>query len=489
MQPLVIKDSSGKIWYESQEKQTFFHDAVLRRDETGITEFMYGGAAKGGKSHSLRFTMHYFGLQFQGLKMLLIRNTLGQLEENHIEKLEYDLPDEWYTYNGQKYRITYCTNSILRFAYGQTRAEFRNRLGNEYDIIGVDEAVTVSMELILLLRSRLAASIKGFTPFMMLTTNPGDPSAAVDSTRALKSYFIDKDFNVKFPKLVNLQNPYEPHKVLFIPANVFDNKLLIERDPGIVDRLSKLPAADRARYFEGNWDTHEGQYFSMWNIEVHVIEPFDIPDDWKKQGGGDYGNVTCMEMVARSSDGDYFFYAEHTTDGGAGTTAAAQSCYKFLERLGDLDVITRWDVTLWAKNKLLDVKIAPAAKFEAMGMKIAPVSKVKSEDMNFRVWTGKHIQDLMMWDRTLNAAGEDIFTRKPKFYIFRGRCPKLVETMPYLRRDPVYEDDIDQDTDDDHWYEAGRNAIVGFRQPFKRTSDKDEEIKQRLANRRRRSIV
>lgn len=487
MQPLIIKDSSGKIWYESQPKQTMFHDAVLNRDKSGITEFLYGGAAKGGKSHSLRNTMHYFGLQYETLRMLLIRNTLGQLEENHIERLQYDLPDEWYSYNGQKYLVRYCTGAQLRFAYGQTRAEFKNRLGNEYDIIGVDEGVTVSMELILLLRSRLAASTKGFIPFIMITTNPGDPSAAVDSTRALKSYFIDKDFNVKFPKLVNPQNPYDPTKVLFIPANVFDNPLLIERDPGIIDRLSKLPPADRARYFEGNWDTHEGQYFSMWNVEVHVIDPFEIPNDWRKQGGGDYGNVTCMEMVARNLDGDYFFYAEHTTDGGLGTTAAAQSCYKFLERLGDLDVLTRWDVTLWAKNKLLDVKIAPAAKFEALGMKISPVSKVKQDDMNFRIWTGKHIQDLMMWDKALNEQNEDIFIRKPKLFIMRGRCPKLIETLPYLRRDPVFEDDISQDTDDDHWYEAGRNAIVGFKQPVKKAGDVD--MKTKLKNRRRKSVI
>lgn len=488
MQPLIIKDSNGKIWYQSQPKQTIFHDAVLNREKSGIITFLYGGAAKGGKSHSLRNTMHYFGLQYETLRMLLIRNTLGQLEENHIERLPYDLPDEWYTYNGQKYTCKYCTGSQLRFAYGQTRAEFKNRLGNEYDIIGVDEGVTVSMELILLLQSRLAASVKGFIPFMMITTNPGDPSAAVDSTRALKSYFIDKDFNVKFPKLVNPQNPYDPSKVLFIPANVFDNPLLIERDPGIIERLSKLPPADRARYFEGNWDTHEGQYFSMWNAEVHIVEPFEIPNDWRKQGGADYGNVTCIEMCARSLDGDYYFYAEHTFDGGQGTTAVAEASYKFLEKLGDLDVMIRWDVTLWAKNKLLDVKVAPAAKMIDKGLKIAPVSKVKQDDMNFRIWTGRHIQDLMMWDKNVNEKGEDIYTRKPKFFIMRGRCPKLVDTLPYLRRDPDFEDDISQDTDDDHWYEAARNAIVGFKQPVIQTAE-NRQVKEKLRERRRKSIV
>ena len=85
---------------------------------------------------------------------------------------------------------------------------------------------------------------------------------------------------------------------MFIPAKVYDNQVLMQRDPGYLKRLEALPPARRRAHLEGDWNVYEGQVFAEWRDDpahyadgkwTHVIEPFDIPDTWRVYRSFDFG--------------------------------------------------------------------------------------------------------------------------------------------------------------------------------------------------------
>ena len=56
---------------------------------------------------------------------------------------------------------------------------------------------------------------------------------------------------------------YMPRSVGFFPANVRDNKILLEKDPAYLSTLKSLPYIERERLLNGNWNVRSsaGNYF------------------------------------------------------------------------------------------------------------------------------------------------------------------------------------------------------------------------------------
>ena len=82
---------NGKVYYQPQPKQKQFHDAILNRGENGYRDFLYGGAAKGGKSHSLRWEAHRNCLQYPRLRGLIIRSSYPELERTHLSRIIFEI--------------------------------------------------------------------------------------------------------------------------------------------------------------------------------------------------------------------------------------------------------------------------------------------------------------------------------------------------------------------------------------------------------------
>ena len=77
---------NGKIYYQPQSKQKLFHDSILNRDTNHYRDFLYGGAAKGGKSYALRWEAHRNCLQYPRLRILLVRSSFPELERTHLSE-------------------------------------------------------------------------------------------------------------------------------------------------------------------------------------------------------------------------------------------------------------------------------------------------------------------------------------------------------------------------------------------------------------------
>lgn len=95
--------------------------------------------------------------------------------------------------------------------------------------------------------------------------------------------------------------------IRFIPATVYDNKVLMENDPLYVKRLENLPENEKKAFLYGDWDIFEGRFFGEWKEKTHVIKPFNIPRSWKKAVSIDWGYNDYCDVLWHAMDGEHVY--------------------------------------------------------------------------------------------------------------------------------------------------------------------------------------
>lgn len=233
----------------------------------------YGGARGGGKSWALQRKIMLLGIKYPGIRMLLMRRTFPQIRENHILALRV-LLDGIAKYKESEKSFTFVNGSRLVCGYCATETDVDQYRGQEYDIICMDEATDFTESQF----TAMTACIRGVNNFpkrMYLTANPGGVGHAW-----YKRLFIDREY----------RDDEDPNDYTFIPATIFDNPYLLESSPNYLKMLKSIPdEARREAWLNGRWDVFSGQYFSMWNPDIHVMEPFQIPNWWDRFAAIDYG--------------------------------------------------------------------------------------------------------------------------------------------------------------------------------------------------------
>ena len=76
----------------------------------------YGGARGGGKSWSVRTKATLLSLQYPGIKILIVRRTYAELENNHIIPLRESLA-KLARYNKTEKRFYFPNGSTIKFGY------------------------------------------------------------------------------------------------------------------------------------------------------------------------------------------------------------------------------------------------------------------------------------------------------------------------------------------------------------------------------------
>lgn len=255
----------------------------------------YGGARGGGKSWAIDRKAPLMALQYSGIKILLLRRTYKDLERNHVRALE-PLLGGIAKYSRQEKCFRFPNGSILELGYCASESDVLQYQGQEYDVIFIDEA-TQFTEFQFETLTACVRGANGFPKRMYLTCNPGGVGH-----EWVKRLFISRKY----------KGSENSEDYTFIPATIADNKILIENDPGYVNILNNLSDGLRQAWRDGNWDMLAGQYFSEFNRNIHVIEPFEIPTNWKRYRTIDYG-LDCLACLWLAIDehGNYFVYREY----------------------------------------------------------------------------------------------------------------------------------------------------------------------------------
>ena len=218
----------------------------------------FGGARGGGKSWAVRCKAKLLALRYAGIRILLVRRSLAELEANHLAFLRQELADVA-EYRAGERQFRFCNGSVLQFGYCGCDRDLDRYQGAEYDVIFLDEATQLKEQWM----RQIAACVRGVNDF----------------PKRIKRLFIDRRF----------EDGEQPEDYAFIPARVTDNTALLARQPDYLKTLEALPYKLRRAWLEGRWDVFAGQVFQEFTDDpdhyddrrwTHVIRPFDVPREW-----------------------------------------------------------------------------------------------------------------------------------------------------------------------------------------------------------------
>ena len=241
----------------------------------------FGGARGGGKSWSIRTKGVLLANRYAGIKILIVRRTLVELRNNHIEPLKAMLRG-LAKYNQQERKFIFPNGSTISFEFYDSDKDEMKYQGVEYDVIFIDEA-TQFMEQWLKIIAACCRGVNDFPHRIYYTCNPGGPSHSY-----IKRVFVDRDF----------REGENPDDYEFIQSLVTDNEVLMDANPDYVKFLQNLPPKLRDMWLFGSWEITTGMFFEEFrnNVEgykthqwTHVIEPFKPRKHWPIYRSFDWG--------------------------------------------------------------------------------------------------------------------------------------------------------------------------------------------------------
>lgn len=390
----------------------------------------YGGARGGGKSWAMRRKFVLMCLKYPGLSVLLLRRTYPELYANHVLPLLGEL-NKIAKYRDKTHEFIFPNGSRLVLGYLKLEKDVYQYQGHEYDIIGLEEATNFTEFQARWMRTcnrTTKAELKamGLSPRMYYTANPGGPGHGW-----FKRLFISQEYEKRD----------KSEHYIFIPARVYDNKILMDINPEYVEDLESLPDDLRRAYLEGDWDVFAGQYFSEWRREKHVIKPFAIPREWKRFRSLDWGynDPCCVLWKAVSPDGRVYTYKElYVTQ-----TKASDVAKKILEMSEGEDIAyTVASPDIWAKRGNDYVRGETIAEtFMLNG-----VTSIKADNDRLNGWQRVH--------EFLADAPDGL----PWWQVF-DICTNLIRTLPDLVHDEHKVEDV-SDKCEDHAPEAARYGLM-----------------------------
>ena len=425
--------------------------AFFRAEAANIA---YGGARGGGKSWAMRRKLVLLAMRYPGLKLLLLRRTLPELRANHILPLQREL-EGYAAWSSTERAFRFPNGSRLVMGYCDSDSDCAQYQGQEYEVIGFEEATNFEPDWLTFIATCLRTTRTDFAPRIYYTCNPGGPGHAY-----IKRLFIDRAFH----------DGEDPADYVFIPAKVYDNQVLMQRDPGYLKRLEALPPARRRAHLEGDWNVYEGQVFAEWRDDpahyadgkwTHVIEPFDIPNTWRVYRSFDFGYakpfsvgwwaesngepIKVGDKLIGEVRGDLVRFAEWY-----GWTGRRNEGVKMLARDIALGILDR-EEDMGLKGRVVPGPADSAIWGEENGMSI-------ERDMRMAgvYWEkadkgpGSRVQGWQaLRERLAHAvplrAGEP--REQPGLFIAR-RCVQFQETLPVLPRSQRNPDDIDTEAED-----------------------------------------
>jgi phage terminase large subunit len=451
-----------EVDYDPNDKQMLFH-------VSDTMELLYGGAKGGGKSCALVMDAFMYGYEYAGAKIYLFRETYDDLEANLIEEMKQKIPEDLYSYHESKHIATLKNGTKIYFRYIQNYKDAQKYQGRSIDYIGVDELTKHEEKSIQELLS-CVRSPKGFPPQFRATCNPGGIGHAwvkrryIEGTNYGNVVAIDKDTD---------------NKIQFIPAQVYDNKILMENDPAYVKRLENLPEDKKKAFLYGDWDIFEGQYFKEWKREKHVIRPFRIPDHWRRYRSIDWGyNDHCaVYWHTTDEDGHIYTYRELYIR----ETSASDVAKKMVE-------ISKYEND---QGELVDEKIHYTVASPDMWQKRGNHTEHNPQKSKIKDIEGQSIAEtffkngvplikadnarIVGWDR-MRENLKDAPDGDPYWRIFET-CSNLTRTLPELIYDEIKVEDV-SDKVEDHAPESCRYFLMSRPSPSHELKPKESKIQK-----------
>ena len=244
---------------------------------TDVDFVLYGGAAGGGKSWALLVeSLRHVDNQHFGC--VIFRRTSPQItaegglwdESNKLyapyAQPKQSAPVQWIFPTGATVTMTHMQHDQNRFDWQ----------GSQIPLLCWDELTHFSKRQFFYMFSRNRSTC-GVRPYIRATCNPVPPDDPVGGwVHEFVGWYIDPNTGyaiaersgvIRWFVMVNdtlrwgdsreeLTDQYpgsEPKSFTFIRSDVFDNKILLEKDPGYLANLKALPLYEQEQLLKGNW--------------------------------------------------------------------------------------------------------------------------------------------------------------------------------------------------------------------------------------------
>ena len=378
----------------------------------GPTAIGYGGARGGGKSHWLLAQMGADDCQrVPGLKCLLLRK-VGKANLEHFEDLRRRLfgrlPHEFSAFRGI---LSFKNGSRIIAGHFQAEKDVDNYLGLEYDVIGIEEATTLSARKHQDISTCCRTSKTNWRPRIYSTTNPGGVGHAWYRTKFVIPFLEKSESETRF-----------------VPARVTDNQW---NNPEYLRVLQSLSGWQKRAWLDGDWDIAAGQYFTLLRREVHVVEDFDDTRAREWFVAMDYGfaHYTVVLLGCTDGDGNIFVVDEHAErlwlpQRHAAAIKAMLARHKIGDRKLELGDLKRFVAGADVFSRQSDGTTV-AAQYARQGITLRPANTDR----------------LNGWAELMTRFGDVDSGIQPTLFVHQ-RCGRLIETLPTLQHDPNRPEDV-----------------------------------------------
>lgn len=386
------------------------------------TYTLYGGSAGPGKSYWLRWypirKMMQWGQQYglKGIHGAIFSKDYTTLKDRQMSKMEIEFPRWLGTIQTTK---TDGLGFHLKPQYGGHVLLLRNLddpskyLSSEFAIIAQEELTENDEDTFHKLRGRLRWT--GIPePKWIGATNPGGIGHAF-----AKKFWIDRDFPEELKA--------EADQFVYVKALPKDNPYLAA---SYLRTLDSLPEKLRKAYRDGNWDVFEGQYFTEWDQERHVVKPFKIPLTWLQYRSIDVSGregVTSCHWYAVDENGRVYVWKEYYATG-RDIDQHAQAIYKMScdeDGVPENYRYTIIDNSAFAKAGYSETAAEIFERNSVVGLVAAAKERVIG-------WNAVHTY--LRW-----SGGSS--PQEPLLKIF-ANCVNLIRTIPLAQHDENHPEDV-----------------------------------------------
>ncbi len=302
-----------------------------------VFEELYGGARGGGKTEAgivwLLTDNYHLHPKF---KALVVRKNIVDIDD-WVGRAKEIYTGHGAIYLSSKKKFIFPSGAVVSLGHLQDKEAYTKYQGHEYQRMLIEELTQIpNEEDYIKLISACRSTVDGLHPGIFATTNPTGKGHAWVKKRFISNKEEGavqpaKPFQVWFP-------PDTGRSRVYVPSTVFDNPILVTKDPGYLKFLQNLPMALRNAWLHGSWEFGAGQFFDTWHESVHVIPPFEIPTHWRRYISIDYGfskpSAIYWHAIDPSTQKVYTYREVYVTN-----HTYSQLAYQIAKKTGQTEVI------------------------------------------------------------------------------------------------------------------------------------------------------
>lgn len=450
-----------------------------------IFECLYEGTRGPGKTDALLmdFVQHVgqgYGPAWRGLLFRREYKELADVVTKSKKWFKQIFPKSRFLESKSDYKWIFPDGEELLFRTAKSPDDYWNYHGHEYPWIAWEELTNwADSKLYLDMMSVCRSSTPGMPRKYRSTANPYGVGH-----NWVKARFIDP-----VPPGHIIADD-EGRKRVRLHGTIFENKILLDADPGYLLNLQSLTDKNKKRaWLYGDWDIIAGGMFDdVFQRDLHVIKPFQIPSSWYFDRSFDWGSSHPFSVGWwAESDG-----SQITLSDGSLKTFSRGTLFRIAEwygwngepnegcRMVSGEIgkgIREYDDSIAIKYSC---KIKPGPADSSIFDEVDGDSIAQKINAGFHGSNGKKNRNIFVtankspgsrkqgWEllRTRLEASQKQPMEDPGFFIFEN-CVQWIRTVPVLPRDNKDMDDVDSSAED-HTADETRYRVLAAKKISRR---------------------